>query len=63
MRKSKFTNEQIIAHLLEIEFRQSRGESNDLAVKAIGITDQTHYRWRRRYSSLVLNLIGKSVGG
>lgn len=34
------------------EVRQSRGESIASAVKAIGITDQTYYRWRREYGGL-----------
>jgi transposase-like protein len=38
--------EEIIAKLREVEVRLSQGESTSLAVRAIGVTEQTYYRWR-----------------
>lgn len=39
--------EEIIAKLREVEVRLSQGETTGQAVKAIGVTEQTYYRWRR----------------
>jgi transposase-like protein len=52
MGRKTYKAEEIIAHLREVEVRQSRGESIAAAVKAIGVTDQTYYRWRREYGEL-----------
>jgi transposase-like protein len=44
--------EEIIAKLREVEVRLSRGESTGQAVRAIGVTEQTYYRWRREYGGM-----------
>ena len=44
--------EEIIAKLREIEVRLSQGESVGKAVKSIGVTEQTFYRWRKEYGGL-----------
>ena len=44
--------EEIIAKLREIEIRLSQGETNGQAVRSIGVTEQTYYRWRKEYGSL-----------
>jgi len=44
--------EEIIAKLREVEVRLSRGETADQAVRAIGVTEQTYYRWRREYGGM-----------
>jgi len=36
--------EEIIAKLREVEVRLNRGETAGLAVRAIGVTEQTYYR-------------------
>ncbi len=35
--------------------RQSKGETTGQAVRAVGITEQTHYRWRREYGGMKLD--------
>lgn len=47
--------EEIIAKLREIEVRLSQGESVGRAVKSIGVTEQTYYRWRKEYGGLQVN--------
>ena len=47
--------EDIIAKLREIEVRLSQGESVGRAVKSIGVTEQTYYRWRKEYGGLQVN--------
>jgi len=43
--------EEIIAKLREVEVRLSRGEKGQ-AVRAIGVTERTYYRWRREYGGM-----------
>ena len=47
--------EEIIAKLREIEVRLSQGDSVGRAVKSIGVTEQTYYRWRKEYGGLQVN--------
>ena len=47
--------EEIIAKLREVEVRLSQGESVGKAVKSIGETEQTYYRWRKEYGGLQVN--------
>ena len=44
--------EEIIAKLREMEVRLSQGETTGQAVRSIGITEQTYYRWRKEYGGL-----------
>ena len=44
--------EEIIAKLREVEVRLSRGETTGQAVRSIGVTEQTYYRWRKEYGGL-----------
>jgi putative transposase len=44
--------EEIIAKLREVEVRLSRGETTGQAVRAIGVTEQTYYRWRKNYGGM-----------
>lgn len=52
MARRKYTPEEIITNLREIEVRLSQGESTAHAARAVGITEQTYYRWRREYGGL-----------
>ncbi|MEM1152033.1 MAG: IS3 family transposase [Pseudomonadota bacterium] len=44
--------EEIIAKLREVEVRLARGETTGQAVRSIGVTEQTYYRWRKEYGGL-----------
>ena len=44
--------EEIIAKLREVEVRLARGETAALAARAVGVTEQTYYRWRKEYGGL-----------
>ena len=44
--------EKIIAKLREVEVRLSRGETTGQAFRAIGVIEQTYYRWRREYGGM-----------
>lgn len=48
MRKTRFTDEQIVANLQEAERTGKNGE----AIRRHGIIRETFYRWRRKYGGL-----------
>ncbi|MEW5797869.1 MAG: IS3 family transposase [Bacteroidota bacterium] len=52
MGKQKFTAEQIIAKLHEADVLQSQGKTVAEAVRQIGISDMTYYKWRKAYGGL-----------
>ena len=52
MGRKRYTPEEVIANLREVEVRLSQGETTGQAVRAIGVTEQTYYRWRREYGGL-----------
>ena len=44
--------EQIIPKLREAEVLIAQGQTISQVAKALGITDQTYYRWRKEYGGL-----------
>lgn len=52
MPRRRFTPEQIIQHLREAEVLLSQDKTIAQACKAIGITEQTYYRWRKEYGGV-----------
>ena len=55
MGRKRYSPEEIIANLRAVEVRLSQGETIAQAVRAIGVTEQTYYRWRREYGGLKVN--------
>ena len=52
MANKKYSAEQVVAKLRQIEVLQAGGKSIPMACKEAGITDVTYYRWRREYGGL-----------
>ena len=52
MGRKRPTPEQIITALREAEVGLARGKSVKLMSRALGITEQTYYRWRREYGGM-----------
>ena len=48
----RYTTEQIVGKLREMEKLQAQGLSIPAACKWLGISDQTFYRWRLKYGAL-----------
>ena len=51
------TPEQIIAKLREAEVGLTQGQTVAQVCKAIGVTEQTFYRWRNEYGGLKLDQV------
>jgi putative transposase len=52
MKGKRFSAEQIVNKLRHVEVALSQGQTVAQACKAIGITEQTYYRWRKEYGGL-----------
>jgi transposase-like protein len=52
MANKKYSPEQVVAKLRQIEVLQAGGKSIPAACKEVGITDVTYYRWRREFGGL-----------
>ena len=46
------TSEEIVARLRQVEVLNSQGKTVAEAVRAIGVTEVTYYRWRKEYGGL-----------
>ena len=47
--------EQIISKLREVEVLLSTGQTVQAAVRQIGVTEQTYYRWRKEYGGMKID--------
>ena len=54
MARRKYTPEQIISKLREVEVALAQGATVARAVRGIEVTEQTYYRWRREYGGLTV---------
>ena len=52
MAKKRFTPEQIITHLRQVEILLSQGKTAIEACRQIGVTEQTYYRWRKEFGGM-----------
>ena len=52
MGRKRHGPEEIIGKLREAEVLMAKGATTPEAAKAIGVTEQTYYRWRREYGGM-----------
>ena len=52
MAKKRYTADTIIRKLREAEILQGQGKTIAQAVKNLGVTEQTFYRWRKEYGGM-----------
>jgi putative transposase len=52
MSRKRFTMEQIIGLLREVDVKVSQGRIVEQICREIGITEQTYYRWRKEYGGM-----------
>jgi putative transposase len=55
MPKRRFSAEQIVVVLRQIEVLMSQGKAAPVACREAGISQQTYYRWRKEYGGLELD--------
>lgn len=55
MKQKRFSAEQIVNKLRQVEVLLSQGQTVVHACKATSITEQTYYRWRKEYGGLKTN--------
>jgi transposase len=49
--------EEIVAKLRQVEVLLAQGKSATEAVRTLGVTEQTYYRWRAEYGGLKLDQV------
>ena len=52
MPKKRHKPEEILAKLRQVEVLTSQGQSMADAIRSIGVTEVTYYRWRQEYGGL-----------
>jgi transposase-like protein len=52
MKKTRHTPNQIITKLRKVEASRAEGQTIAEAVRGIGVTENTYYRWKREYGSM-----------
>ena len=52
MPKKRHKPEEIVAKLRQVDVLVSQGQSQADAVRSIGVTEVTYYRWRQEYGGL-----------
>ena len=55
MPRKGHSSEQVLNKLRQVEVAVAGGKSVGQAVREIGVTDHTYYRWRREYGGLNLD--------
>ncbi len=57
MPSKKHTPEEIVAKLRQVDVLVSQGTAVSDAIRQIGVTEVTHYRWRQEYGGLKLDQV------
>ena len=52
MKRNRFSAEQIVNKLRQAEVLLSQGQTVAQVGKALGVTEQTYYRWRKEYGGI-----------
>jgi len=55
MPRKRFSPEQIVTLLRQIEVSTAQGKSISIACREAGISDQSYFRWRKEYGGLDLD--------
>ena len=55
MARRRFTSEQIIGYLRQVEIKVSQGRSVEDVLRELGIVGSVYYCWRKEYGGLGLD--------
>ena len=58
MPKKRFSAEQIVVLLRQIEVAMGQGKSTQIACREAGISEQSFYRWAKSTADLILIRLG-----
>ena len=50
--RRNYTAEQIISKIREVEVKIGQGNKSSEAIRSIGVSEQTYYRWRKEYGGM-----------
>ena len=57
MGRKRHKPEEIVAKLRQVEVLSSQGQSMAEAIRSIGVTEVTYYRWRSEYGGMKLDQV------
>ena len=57
MSRKRYTPEEIVAKLRQVDVLVAQGQSIDAAARSIGVTQTTYHRWRREFGGLKLDQV------
>jgi transposase-like protein len=57
MSKKRYTPEEIVAKLRQVDVLVAQGQTVDAAARSIGVTQTTYHRWRREFGGLKLDQV------
>ena len=57
MARKRYKPEEIVAKLRQVEVLTSQGQSMADAIRSIGVTEVTYYRWRQEFGGLKSNQV------
>ncbi len=57
MKRTRHSTEQIIEKLRQADVGLGRGQKIPEVCKALGITEQTYYRWRQKYGGMAPEMV------
>jgi len=57
MPKKRYSPEEIVARMRQVDVLVGQGKPVGEAVKTIGVTETTYHRWRREYGGLKLDQV------
>jgi len=52
MSKKRYKPEEIVSKLRQVDVLTSQGQTVSQAIRSIGVTEVTYYRWRQEYVDL-----------
>jgi len=52
MSKKRYKPEEIVSKLRQVDVLASQGQTVSQAIRSIGVTEVTYYRWRQEYGGL-----------
>jgi transposase-like protein len=59
MPRKRFSIEQIINKLREVEIEVGQGQTVQEAIRKIGVNDNTYYKWRKLYGTMHTGQAGR----